>query len=129
MNRRHFLRGTGVALALPWMESLASAGNTTSSSSNKPPTRFACVYFSNGVEPIHWFAKGSGATMEIGPGLAPMAPHRADMTFIRGLYNHQAFISTSPHLGRNPNLLSGAKVSLDPADIRVGTTSESGSRH
>jgi len=103
------------------MESLATAANTTSSA-NKPPTRFACVYFSNGVEPIHWFAKGSGATMEIGPGLAPMAPHRADMTFIRGLYNHQAFISTSPHLGRNPNLLSGAKVSLDPADIRVGTT-------
>ena len=25
------------------------------------PLRFACVYFSNGVEPIHWWAKGSGA--------------------------------------------------------------------
>ncbi len=120
LNRRNFLRGTGVALALPWMESLAPAATTTGAS--KPPTRFACVYFSNGVEPEHWWAKGSGATMEIGPGLTPMMPHRADMTFIRGLYNHQAFISTSPHLGRNPNLLSGAKVSLDPADIRVGTS-------
>jgi hypothetical protein len=41
--------------------------------------------------------------------------------FIRGLYHEKAFISTSPHLGRM-NLLSGAPVSLDPNDIRVGTS-------
>lgn len=120
MNRRHFLRGTGVALALPWMESIGRAATT--SASNTAPTRFACLYFSNGVEPEHWFAKGEGANMQIGPGLAPMQPFREDITFVRGLFNKQAFISTSPHLGRNPNLLSGAKVSLDPADIRVGTS-------
>jgi hypothetical protein len=118
VNRRHFLRGTGVALALPWLESLAKA----SVAANKPPTRFACIYFSNGVEPEHWWAKGAGASMEIGPGLAPMKSLREDMLFIRGLYNQQAFESTSPHLGRAPNLLSGARVSLDPADIRVGTS-------
>ena len=60
--------------------------------------------------------------MEIGPGLAPMMPHREDITFIRGLFNQQAVVSTSPHLGRMPNLLSGASVSFDPNDIRVGTT-------
>jgi hypothetical protein len=26
------------------------------------------VFFSNGVEPIHWWAKGSGADMQLGPG-------------------------------------------------------------
>lgn len=115
-SRRNFLRGTGVALALPWMESLSAAA------SNKPPVRFALVYFSNGVEPIHWWAKGQGAQMDLGPALQPMMPFREDMNFLRGLYNQQAFISTSPHLGRMPNMLSAAKVSLDPADIRVGTT-------
>jgi len=104
-----------VALALPWFESLAKAAT-------KPPVRFATVYFSNGVEPEHWWAKGKGSSMEIGPGLSPMMPHREDFTFIRGLFNKQAFISTSPHLGRAPNLLSGAKVSLDPSDMRVGTS-------
>ena len=89
---------------------------------NKPPVRFATIYFSNGVEPIHWWAKGGGSSMEIGPGLAPMMPYREDFTFLRGLYNQQAVASTSPHLGRMPNLLSGAAVSLDPNDIRVGTT-------
>lgn len=118
-SRRHFLRGAGVALALPWMESLAGP---QTKAANKPPVRFATVYFSNGVEPEHWWAKGEGTSMKIGPALSPMEPYAGDYSFIKGLYHHQAFISTSPHLGRSPNLLSGAKVSLDPADIRVGTS-------
>ena len=115
-SRRQFLRGAGVALALPWMESWPLRA------SNKPPVRFACLYFSNGVEPEHWWAKGSGASMELGPVLQPMTPHREDFSVLRGLYNQQAVLSTSPHLGRMPNMLSGATVSLDPSVIRVGTT-------
>ena len=88
---------------------------------NTPPLRLGVVFFSNGVEPIHWWAKGSGAAMELGPGLLPMLPHREDMVFVRGLYNQSAFVSTSPHLGRM-NLLSGASVSLDPNEIRAGTS-------
>ena len=119
-SRRHFLRGAGVALALPWMESLPVLGATKSAA--KPPVRFGCVYFSNGVEPAHWWAKGGGQAMEIGPGLAPLQGYRNDIIFLRGLFNQAAVSSTSPHLGRMPNLLSGAKVSLDPSDIRVGTS-------
>jgi hypothetical protein len=79
------------------------------------------VYFSNGVEPIHWWAKGRGGAMELGPALQAMMPHREDMVFVQGLYSQAALASTSPHLGRM-NLLSGATVSLDPGDIRVGTS-------
>ena len=60
--------------------------------------------------------------MEFGPAAAPLKPFSEDLLFIRGLYNQQAVLSTSPHLGRMPNLLSGATVSLNPADIRVGTS-------
>src|SRR4051794_19695573 len=102
-TRRHFLRGAGVALALPWMESLPlwAAGEPGTSGKilpNKPPVRFGCLYFSNGVEPIHWWAKGSGAAMELGPVLQPMLPYREDINFLRGLYNQEAVASTSPHL-------------------------------
>ena len=120
-SRRHFLRGMGVALALPWMESLPVFGQGAATASGTPPLRLGIVFFSNGVEPAHWWAKGSGASMEIGPGLLPMMPHREDMVFIRGLFNQSAHASTSPHLGRM-NLLSGASVSLDPKEIRVGTS-------
>jgi hypothetical protein len=89
--------------------------------SGGPPRRLGIVYFSNGVEPIHWWAKGSGAAMELGPAASPMLPFREDMIFVRGLYNQTAHASTSPHLGRM-NVLSGAPVSLDPNEIRVGTS-------
>jgi hypothetical protein len=124
-SRRHFLRGLGVALALPWMESLPVFGQggqgALASTASAPPLRLGIVFFSNGVEPIHWWAKGAGASMELGPALLPMLPHREDMIFIDGLYNETAKTSTSPHLGRM-NLLSGATVSLDPKEIRVGTS-------
>jgi hypothetical protein len=116
----------GVALALPWMESLpllgqAASGTAGAAKAATPPLRLGIVFFSNGVEPIHWWAKGTGANMEIGPGLLPMMPHREDMLFIQGLFNQTAAVSTSPHLGRM-NLLSGTPVSLDPKEIRVGTS-------
>jgi hypothetical protein len=121
-SRRHFLRGMGVALALPWMESLPVFGQAAEAvKTSTPPLRLGIVYFSNGVEPIHWWAKGSGATMELGPAAAPMMAHREDMVFVQGLFNQSAFVSTSPHLGRM-NVLSGAPVSLDPNEIRVGTS-------
>ncbi len=123
-TRRHFLRGMGVALSLPWLESMPLYGQTTSGATSQvagPPLRLGIVYFSNGVEPAHWWARGAGGAMELGPALESMLPHREDMVFINGLYNQSALESSSPHLGRM-NLLSGAPVSLDPGEIRVGTS-------
>ncbi|HEX4951253.1 MAG TPA: DUF1552 domain-containing protein [Blastocatellia bacterium] len=119
-SRRNFLRGAGVALALPWLESLPVFAQGAKAA-NKPPLRFAHIFFSNGVEPAHWWAKGQGAAMEFGKAAQPLAPIREDIVFLRGLYHQKAFTSTSPHLGRM-NLLSGALVSLDPKEIRVGTS-------
>jgi Protein of unknown function (DUF1552) len=119
-SRRNFLRGAGVALALPWLESLPVLAQD-GKAANKPPLRFAHIFFSNGVEPAHWWAKGAGAAMEFGRAAEPLAPIREDIVFLRGLYHPKAFVSTSPHLGRM-NLLSGAPVSLDPKEIRVGAS-------
>jgi hypothetical protein len=127
-SRRRFLRGCGATLTLPWFESLVRAAEAPGLqtpispliSTDQPPTRFACLFFSNGVEPVHWWAKGEGAAMQIGPGLEPMRPHCQDMVFLRGLYNAQAAAHKSAHLGRSPNLLSGAWVSTVQSEIRVG---------
>jgi len=122
-SRRHFLRGAGVALALPWMESLplfAQEGKAAAAA--KAPVRWGCIYFSNGVTPNEWWAKGSGAAMEFGKAAQPLKPIAEDLVFVKGLYNHQAFIATSPHQGKMANMLSGGTVSMDPNDIRVATT-------
>ena len=126
-SRRGFLAGAGASLALPWLSSVPLRGDDgkrtpDSQDSSKPPTRFACLYFSNGVEPAHWWAKGSGGEMQLGPGMKPLEPHREDLVIIDGLFNAQAVANPSAHLGRMPNLLSGAWVSLDQNDIRVGRT-------
>jgi len=125
LSRRGFLRHAGLSLALPWLQSLpirAESGKRTTAASSQPPRRFACIYFSNGVEPVHWWAKGRGAAIEVGPGLQPLWPHREDVVVLEGLYNAQSVANPSAHLGRMPNLLSGAWVSLDQNDIRVGRT-------
>lgn len=127
LSRRGFLAGTGVTLALPWLSSTPLRGEDGKRIPDKrdrsqPPRRFACLYFSNGVEPAHWWAKGSGGDMQLGPGMKPLEPHREDLVIIDGLFNAQAVANPSAHLGRMPNLLSGAWVSLDQNDIRVGQT-------
>lgn len=125
LSRRAFLAGTGMSLTLPWLSSVplrADSGKLKNNDSSLPPQRFACLYFSNGVEPAHWWARGSGSTMELGPGLQPLQPHCDDLVIIDGLFNAQAVANPSAHLGRMPNLLSGAWVSLDQNDIRVGRT-------
>src|SRR5579871_5340918 len=118
-SRRHFLRGTGVALALPWMESL---NLLKAAPAAQPPLRFACIYWSNGIKPAHWWAKGSGSSMELGQSAAPLTPYANDVVFVKGLFNEQAFTNPSPHQGRNANLLSGARISSEPSDIRCGTS-------
>ena len=45
LNRRTFLRGTGVALALPWFETFAA----DSPRRDKTPKRFVSVYHPDGV--------------------------------------------------------------------------------
>ena len=125
LSRRGFLAGAGAGLALPLFASTplrAQSGKRANPKNSKRPQRFACLYFSNGVEPAHWWARGSGAEMELGPGMQPLAPHREDLVVIEGLFNAQAVANPSAHLGRMPNLLSGAWVSLDQNDIRVGRT-------
>lgn len=132
LSRRGFLKasahGSLATLALPFLDSLPvraeESGKRVSAGTEevRPPRRFACLYFSNGVEPVHWWAKGTCRQMEIGPGLAPLQPHREDIVFLKGLFNEQAVKNRSAHLGRMPNLLSGAWVSLDQNDLRVGRT-------
>ena len=126
ISRRTFLRGASISLALPYLESLparaADTGKLARSSGGRPPVRLACIFFSNGVEPAHWWARGRGSEMRIGPGLQPMMPFREDFVFLRGLFNEQARKHQSAHLGRIPNLLSGGWVSTDQDDIRCGRT-------
>ena len=96
LSRRAFLRGVGVSMALPWLESVPVWGDEKTripAGSSEPPVRLACLFAGNGFHSKEWYARGEGTAMELGKVLEPLAPFREKMLFIRGLYNEEALIA------------------------------------
>ena len=110
LSRRTFLRGVGVTMALPWLESLAavsaSAAPTEAGMSAAFPKRFAVLFMGCGVNPDHWSAKGDGAAMELSKTLAPLEPLKGKINVINGLFNKRA-TGQGIHPAQTGNLLSG----------------------
>src|SRR5580698_3986226 len=121
LSRRAFLRGLGVTMALPWLESLPVWGDEKSkNASSEPPIRFACLFSGNGFHSKEWWAKGEGDAMELGKVLQPLHGVRKKLLFIRGLYNVEA-LKGNIHSSQTGNLLSGAPLASG-GDIRSGTS-------
>ena len=74
LSRRTLLRGIGVSMALPWLESLPSAFAATTNSADQPPVRTLVTFTGMGFHSQHWWAKGEAADMELGPCLKPLEP-------------------------------------------------------
>lgn len=104
VSRRTLLKGLGVAVALPWLESLAVAAPVVKAG---PPRRFACMFIGDGISPPHWWAKGAGATMELGGSLEPLTPFREKINVIDGLFNREG---DGGHARCTGNILSGAPL-------------------
>jgi len=107
IDRRTLLRGVGVAMALPWLESLPVWGGEAAGSGF--PKRFAALFMGNGINPNHWSAKGAGADMELSKSLEPMAKYRAKLNVVSGLFN-KAATGVGIHPGQTGNILSGAAL-------------------
>ncbi len=117
VSRRGFLRGVGVTMALPWLESAQVLGGDAPA---EPPVRFACLFAGNGFHSKEWWAKGSGASMELGKVLTPLHPFREKLLFLRGLYNPEALIG-GIHSCQTGNLLTGAHLASG-GEVRSGVS-------
>ncbi len=113
-HRRNFLRGAGVALALPWLESLASAKPTA----NATPKRFLSVYHPDGVglplkdDPAwkdwSWFPRGGEKDFELTKVLDVLEPLRSEVTIYSGL-SHPAARKVHGHSNAD-QYLTGADI-------------------
>ncbi len=66
LSRRTVLRGVGVTMALPWLESLPAWGQTNAANpAGTFPKRFAVLFMGNGINGNHWWARGNGAAMKL----------------------------------------------------------------
>jgi uncharacterized protein DUF1552 len=106
LTRRTFLRGAGVSMALPWLESLRAWGDEKSS---EPPVRLAVVFAGNGFHGKEWGVRGEGARMELGKVLEPFEKVKEKLLFLRGLYNAEAG-KGGIHSAQTGNLLTGASL-------------------
>ena len=121
-SRRTMLRGLGVSMALPWMESSRVWGDESKAAkeASTAPTRMAILFSGCGFHKQEWWAKGEGNALELGKVLAPLNDFRDQLTFIRGLYNAEA-LKGNIHSSQTGNLLSGAPLSSG-GTIRSGTS-------
>jgi Protein of unknown function (DUF1552) len=122
LSRRTFLTGAGVTMALPWLESIPVWGTRSAAGGvpAAPPRRFAALFMGNGISPPHWWARGSGADMELSRSLEPLTALRPKLNVVSGLFNRHA-TGVGIHPGQTGNILSGAALQRG-AVLRGGTS-------
>ena len=118
ISRRAVLRGAGVTIALPWLESFPALGDTTSPAAF--PKRFGVLFMGNGINENHWSAEGSGAAMKLSKTLSVLEPLKHKINVIDGLFN-KAATGQGIHPAQTGSLLSGAQIQKG-AIIRSGVS-------
>lgn len=104
LSRRHFLRGAGVALGLPFLSAMRPA--IAAPDPDGPPRRMLGVCNNLGVLSDHFFPTQAGADYELSPYLSELADFRNDFTVFSGV-SHPAvdgshaseicFLTAAPH--------------------------------
>ncbi len=112
LSRRRFLRGMGVAMALPFLDSMlpsfARAAEAASSplASNAPPRRLFGICNNLGLLPDGFFPKNGGRDYTASPYLQLLQEHRDDFTVMSGVSHPNvdgghpsdiSFLTAAPH--------------------------------
>ncbi|MGA3098996.1 MAG: DUF1552 domain-containing protein [Bryobacteraceae bacterium] len=105
--RRAILRGAGVTMALPWLESFAAKAAATGAATF--PKRFGVIFLGCGVNEDYWGSEGSGADMKLSKTLSPLEPLKSKINVIHGLFNRGA-MGLGIHPPQTGSLLSGATL-------------------
>src|SRR5581483_3738162 len=87
ISRRAVLRGAGVTLALPFLDSMVSAQTPLAKTAAVPKTRFTGIFVPHGMAPGYWIPEGQ--TLEAGklPFIfQPLEPFREQTVITSGLW-------------------------------------------
>lgn len=135
LSRRRFLRGVGVCMALPALESLvsqralAAAARSSGALAATPsgvPIRMAFVYFPNGANQPCWWPKGEGKAFELNRTMKPLEPLKGKIQVLGGLDNLSANAGKDgggDHARASSTFLTGVRIKkTSGADIRAGVS-------
>jgi hypothetical protein len=123
--RRTFLRGAGVTLALPLLESMLPALTPTRLTAAAPVRRFVGVWHPHGAAPGYWSPLQEGKNFEFSFITKPLEPFRNRVVLISGLDMPEAMATTEEPGGdhaRGAVLLSGARPRRNAVSPFLGIT-------
>lgn len=124
LSRRHFLRGAGAAVALPYLDAMVPAFAASRALKRDAPSRLAFVYIPNGVIQEAWTPASEGAEFEFTRILKPLEAYREDVLVVSGLtHNTGRALGDGP--GDHARAASSFLTGIHPkktagADIRLG---------
>lgn len=108
IDRRSFLRSTGVAIGLPMLDAMAE--KSAANESTPQPARMLCVYVPNGVNIAKWVPQKAGRSYELSPTLSVLERHKKEFSVLSGLGHPN---SKGGHSGAD-TFLTGADLSGSP---------------
>ena len=109
INRRTFLRASGVAMALPLLESMSPAFARAAAT---PPRRMVNVCNTLGLYSESWFPKAAGTGYEATEYLSLIDQHRSQYTLFSG-YAHEEQSGRQPHNSEITWLTAARRPGLD----------------
>jgi hypothetical protein len=91
-SRRNMLRGSGVALALPWLESLAPRTARAQAAATSRRKRYISMFYPHGAVPYYWpTSAGAGDAWQLTSLLEPLAPLKSKMIMLGNMGNYSPF--------------------------------------
>ena len=85
LSRRTFLKGTGVALALPFLDAMLPQRLLADGDKAAPPKRMVCICTSLGLHAENLFPETPGRDYNFTPYLQALKDHRDDFSVFSGL--------------------------------------------
>src|SRR5215469_15725178 len=128
LSRRTFLRGVGVTLSLPLLDSMLPAQTPLAKTAANPQIRLGLCFIPHGAVINNWTPIGDGTDFDLSPTLIPLEPYRDRLVVVSNLAHKNAAPAGPGDNGgdhtRSPAVyLNGVHPKrTDGADIRAGTT-------
>ena len=124
LPRRTFLRGMGVSLALPLLDSMIPASTLLAQTAARRSSRLGFVYVPHGAIMDKWTPATEGAGFEFTPILKPLEPFRDQLNVVSGL-GHSAADTTAVHSLSPTTWLSGVRPkATQGVDAYAGITAD-----
>jgi hypothetical protein len=124
LSRRTFLRGAGVTLGLPLLDSMVPAQTALTKTAAAPASRLGFVYVPHGAIMAQWTPEKDGRDFEFTRILKPLEPYRNYLNIVTGM-GHKAADTTAVHSLSPTTWLSGVRPKpTQGVDAYAGVTAD-----